>query len=74
MSENDVFLLIRFVIGLDDVRLAKRHEKDHDYTKKVYILWEKQVNSHSATETPTHCVVPEWASRAKIAHSKPNFR
>ena len=57
MSENDVFLLIRFVIGLDDVRLAKRHEKDHDYNKKVYILCEKQVNSHSATETPTRRVV-----------------
>ena len=58
MSENDGFLLIRFVIGLDDVRLAKHHEKDHDYNKKVNILCEKQVNSHSATETPTRRVVP----------------
>ena len=32
--------------------------KDHDYNKKVYILCEKQVNSHSATETPTRRVVP----------------
>ena len=64
MSKNDVLLLIRFVIDLDDARLAKRHEKDHDYNKKVYILYEKQINSHSATETPTRRVVPEWASRA----------
>jgi len=62
------------VIGLEDARLAKRHEKDHDYNKKVYILYEKQVNSHSTTETPTRRVVPEWASRAKIAHPKPKFR
>ena len=53
--------------------VAKRHEKDHDYNNKVYILCEKQINSHLATETPTRLVVPEWASRAKIAHSKPKF-
>ena len=74
MSQNDVFLLKRFIIGLDDVRVAKRYWKAHDYKKKVYILYEKLVSSHSATETPTNRVVPEWASRAKIAHSNPKFR
>jgi len=31
--------------------------------------YEKHANSHSAIEIPTRCVVPEWASTAKIAHS-----
>ena len=39
-----------------------------------YISYEKRVNSHSANETPTPCVVPEWASTSKIAHSKPKIR
>ena len=73
-SENDVFLLIRFIIGLVDVRVAKRYLKVHDDNKKVNILYEKHANSHSAIEIPTHCVVPEWASTAKIAHSKPKIR
>ena len=62
------------MIGLDDMRLPKLHLKEHDYNKKVWFLFEKQVISHSATENPTHRVVAEWASKAKNPHSKLKIR
>ena len=62
------------MIGLDDMRLPKLHLKEHDYNKKVWFLFEKQVISHSATENPTRRVVPEWASKAKNPHSKLKIR
>ena len=54
------------MIRLDEIRVTKRHQKEHDYNKKPWFLFEKQVLSHSATENPTRRVVPEWAFKAKI--------
>ena len=73
-SKNGLFLLKWFMIGLDDIRVPKRHQKEHEYNKKVWFLFEKPVISHSATKNPTRRVVFEWASKAKNPHSKLKIR